>query len=227
MEVHQHHLKLRSGKFSIERQHDQNLGLTERLVSMFLAGVLISRGITRPFKSKFLYGAYLAYRGFTGQCFFYEQLGIDARHTKAVNIRGEFEIDRPAKEVYDYWRNLNNLPGSIDYLLDVDVVDESHSHWKSKILNDLLPVKWDAEIVKDEPGRLIGWKASSDTLLNHVGKVMFEEIGDGSRTLLKVVLSYQPLAGGVGIGLARLANPYFEGLLKKEIRNFKHVIENN
>jgi uncharacterized membrane protein len=123
MELHESNLKLRSGKFSIERHHYENIGLTERLVSMFLGGVLISRGITRPFKSQFLYGAYLAYRGFTGQCFFYEQLGIDARHSRAVNIRGEFVIDRPAAEVYKYWRDLNNLPASIDHLLDVNVIE--------------------------------------------------------------------------------------------------------
>lgn len=226
MKTHEHNLKLRSGRFSIERHHYENIGLTERMVSMFLGGALMARGIKRPFKWPFLYGIYLTYRGFTGQCFFYEQLGIDAKHSRAVNIRGEFEIDRPPQEVYNYWRNLNNLPGSIDHLLNVKVIDENHSYWKSEVLKDLIPIEWDAEIVKDEPGRLIGWRSSSRSLLNHVGKVIFEESGNGSRTLLKVVLSYQPFAGGIGIGLAKFANPYLEGLLKKEIRNFKHTIEN-
>lgn len=219
------HLKLRSGRFSIEKHQYENIGWSERMVSMFLSGALISWAVRRPSKTKFVYGAYLAYRAATGRCLLYEQLGIDAKKPKAVNIRGEFEIDRPAPEVYTYWRDLNNLTDSIQHLLDVKVIDEHSSHWKSKVLGNLFSIDWDAEIVKDEPGHLIGWQSSAGALIHHVGKVEFNPTGDGQGTILKVVLSYRPPAGGVGIGVAKLLNPYLEGLLKKEIKNFKHTIE--
>jgi len=225
MEVHETHLKLRSGKFSIEKQHLENVGQTERLVSVFAGAVLLARGIKNPFKPGFLYGAYLAYRGFTGHCLLYEQLGIDSTKPQVINIRGEFVIDRPAKEVYTYWRNLNNLPGSINHLLDVKMIDEHLSHWKTKVLGNLLPVDWKAEIVKDEPGHLIGWRSTSDSVLQHTGKVEFDETADGLGTTLKIVLSYHPPAGGLGIGLGRLLNPYLEQRLTKEIKTFKHQIE--
>ncbi|WP_133577789.1 SRPBCC family protein [Pedobacter metabolipauper] len=225
METHQTNLKLRSGNFSIEKHHYENVGLTERMVSMFLGGVLITRGIRRPFKGQFLYGAYLTYRAFTGRCLFYERFGIDSNNPMAVNIRGEFVIDRPAAEVYAYWRNFENLPGSIAHLLDVKVIDGNLSRWKSNILGKLFSINWDAEIVKDEPGRLIGWRSASGSLIHHVGKVTFEETPDQTGTILKVVLSYHPPIGGVGIGLAKLMNPFLESLLKKEIKSFKHKIE--
>lgn len=224
MELHQHNLKLRSGNFSIEKYQYQNIGLTERMVSMFLGGALISRNITRPFKSPFLYGAYLSYRGLTGHCLLYERLGIDATNPKAINIRGEFEIDRKPAEVYAYWHNVENLPGSIRHLLNVKVADESLADWKSKILNKMFSLNWDVEIVKDEPGYLIGWRSAHGNILGHVGKVTFEESRNGG-TLLKVVLSYHPAAGGVGIALGKILNPYLEYLLKKEIKSFKHTIE--
>jgi uncharacterized membrane protein len=225
MSIHQTNLKLRSGKFSIEKQHYENIGLNERMVSMFLGGILISRGITRPFRGPFLYGAYLAYRAFTGRCLVYEQLGIDASKPHAINIRGEFIIDRSATDVYTYWRNLKNLPGSIKHLLNVEMVDENLSRWKSNVMGNLFAIDWAAEIVKDEPGRLIGWRSAPGTLLHHVGRVEFAETPDQRGTLLKVVLSYHPPAGGVGLGLAKLLNPYFETLLKKEIKSFKHIAE--
>ena len=59
MVIHDETLKLRSGKFSIQREVRRNLGFTERLVSVFLGGALLSKGITNPFKSRFWYGAYL------------------------------------------------------------------------------------------------------------------------------------------------------------------------
>lgn len=225
MSTHPTNLKLRSGKFSIERHHYENIGINERMLSMFMSGILISRGIKRPFRGQFLYGAYLAYRAFTGRCLIYEELGIDANKPHAINIRGEFVIDRPPHEVYTYWRNLNNLTASIKQLLNVEMIDENLSRWKSKVLGNVFAVDWNAEIVKDEPGRLIGWRSAPGTLIHHVGRVEFAAAADPQATILKVVLSYHPPAGGVGLGLAKLLNPYFESLLKKEIKNFKHVIE--
>ncbi|MEQ7800375.1 YgaP-like transmembrane domain [Pedobacter sp. ASV1-7] len=225
MIMHQNTLKLRSGKFSIEKQHYENIGLNERMVSMLLGGFLIGRGIKRPLRTSFLYGSYLAYRAFTGHCMFYELLGIDASRPHAINIRGEFIIDRPAKEVYTYWRNLSNLPVSVNHLLNVEMEGENLSRWKSNILGNVFPVDWHAEIVKDEPGRLIGWRSAPGTLIHHIGRVEFAERPDSEETLLKIVISYHPPAGGIGLGLAKLLNPYFESLLKKEIKTFKYKIE--
>lgn len=223
--IHQTNLKLRSGKFSIERHHYENIGLTERMISMFLSGVLITRGIKRPFKGQFLYGSYLAYRAFTGRCLLYEKFGIDASKPRAINVRGEFIIDKAPAEVYAYWRNLSNLPGSIEHLLNVEIKNNRLSHWKANVVGNLLSIDWDAEIVKDEPGRLIGWRSLQGAMMHHVGRVQFEDAPGGNGTILKIVLSYHPPAGGLGMGLAHLLNPFFETLLKKEIKNFKHVIE--
>ncbi len=219
-------LNLRKGNFSIEKRQYVNVGFNERLVSMLLGGVFMGSSLPNPFKTRFLYGAYLAYRGFSGNCLFYDYLGIDGKKQQAVNIRGEFEIDLPPAEVYAYWRNLKNLPGTISTLLHVDLVDEHLSSWKSNVLGNLFSVKWDAEIVKDEPGRLIGWRSSQSTLMDHVGRVEFEEAPGQGGTLMKIVLSYRPIIGGIGIGIAKILNPYFEHLLQKEIKNFKYAIEN-
>jgi uncharacterized membrane protein len=223
MEIKHHNLNLRSSNFSIEKEHYQNIGISERLFSVFLGGILLSRGITRPFKAPFLYGAYLTYRGATGRCILYDQLGIDAHTTKAINIRGEFEIDSPPALVYAYWRNLENLPGSLKHLLDVEVVDGKTSHWKTNILGKFFSVGWDAKIVKDEPGKLIGWSSSRDSLIHHVGRVTFAESQDGLGTKLKVVLSYHPPVGALGMGVARLINPYLQGLLVKELKTFQYT----
>ncbi len=225
MNTAEQHLDFRSGTYTVERRHYENIGFNERLASMLLGGILIGSALKNPFKTRFLYGMYLTYRGVTGNCLFYDYLGIDGKKPQAINIRGEFEIDMPPAEVYAYWRNLKNLPGTISRLLEVDVVDEHHSVWKSHVLGNLLAVKWEAEIVKDEPGRLVGWQSAKGPLLRHVGRVEFEETPDGRGTLMKVVLSYRPLIGGIGVGISKLINPYFEHLLSKEIKNFKYRIE--
>lgn len=225
MVIHDETLKLRSGNFSIQREFRRNLGFKERLVSVFLGGALLSKSLKNPFKSKFWYGAYLTYRGFSGRCVIYDQLGIDARKQHAVNIKGEFVIDKPAQEVYSYWRNLSNIPASINHLMDVEMIDENLSKWKSNVLGSFLPINWEAEIVKDEPGNLIGWRAIKGSMLPHVGRVEFEKTPDGAGTILKIVLSYRPPAGGLGVGVSKMMNPVFEEMLAKEIKTFKHKIE--
>lgn len=225
MKTEHNHLNFRSGRYSIEKRNYENVGLNERLASMLLGGILIGSSWKNPFKSRSLYGAYLAYRGLTGKCILYESLGIDGKKPQAVNVRGEFEIDLPPSEVYSYWRNLKNLPGTIRKLLNVEVVDEHLSTWKTATLGHLVSLKWDAEIVKDEPGRLIGWRSVSGGMLRHVGRVEFEPSADGQRTMMKIVLSYRPIIGGVGLGISKLLNPYFEHLLEREIKNFKYEIE--
>lgn len=192
---------------------------------MFLSGALIARGIKNPSRSRFIYGAYMGYRALTGRCLIYEQLGIDASKPRAVNIRGTFEIARPAAEVYAYWRNLTDLPGRLSHLLDVKILDNQLSRWKSVVMGNLFAMDWEAEIVKDEPGSLIGWRAARGSVFQHVGRLQFEETTDGSGTILKIVLSYHPPIGGLGLGIAKLLNPLLENLLRKEIRSFKHSIE--
>lgn len=218
-------LNLRSGNYSIEKHHYENVGLKERMVSILLGGLLIGTSWKNPLKNRALYGAYLAYRGFSGRCMVYDSLGIDGKRPQAVNIRGEFDIDLPPAEVYSYWRNLKNLPGALSKLLNVEVVDEHLSNWRSAAIGDLISIKWQAEIVKDEPGHLIGWRSVSGSFLHHVGRVEFDPIDGGQRTLMKIVLSYRPLVGGIGYGISKMINPYFEHLLKKEIKNFKYKIE--
>ncbi|MGY4384789.1 putative membrane protein [Pedobacter sp. UYP24] len=214
-------LQSRIGKASNDKHPYQNLGKSERLISVFFGGLLLGRYITRPFKTPFLYGAYLTYRGATGKCLFYEQLGIDASTSKAINIRGEFEVDKSAAELYAYWRNLENLPGSLKHLANVKVIDGQISQWKSNLPGKLFNLHWEAEIVKDEPGRLIGWSSLPGSFLKHVGRVTFEEKADGTGTIMKVVFSYHPPAGGLGMTIAKLVNPYLEALLDKEMSTFR------
>lgn len=52
-----------------------NVGDTERLLSMFGAGVFATCGLLRGSLTFMALGAGLAYRGFTGHCHVYEALG--------------------------------------------------------------------------------------------------------------------------------------------------------
>jgi len=207
-----------------------NLNWPERYISI-AAGVKLSfSGMRNIFKSPFTSilklgaGGYLVNRGITGHCELYSQAGKLSTSPVNVNIRTAFSIDKPRQEVYDFWRQLDNLPLFMKHLDKVDVVDEKRSHWVLKLPTGVAKVSWDAEIVRDEPGYMIGWSSLPDSIIDNAGKIRFRDTEDGG-TLIDVVISYQPPAGGLGASLAHVFNPLFKKLVDDDVQNLKQYMD--
>jgi uncharacterized membrane protein len=209
---------------------DINLNWPERYISI-AAGVKLSfSGLKNIFKSPFTSllklgaGGYLVNRGISGHCELYSQAGKINTSPVNVNIRSSFSIDKPRNEVYSFWRKLDNLPLFMNHLERVDVIDEKRSHWVLKLPTGVANVSWDAEIVNDEPGYMIGWSSLPDSIIDNAGKVRFRDTENGG-TLVDVVISYQPPAGGFGASLAHVFNPLFKKLVDDDVQNFKQYMD--
>ncbi|MGZ3874184.1 MAG: SRPBCC family protein [Mucilaginibacter sp.] len=207
-----------------------NLNWPERYVSI-AAGVKLSfSGIRNLFKSPFTSllklgaGGYLVNRGISGHCELYSQAGKLSTSPVNVNIRSSFSINKPRTEVYNFWRKLDNLPLFMKHLERVDIIDEKRSHWVLKLPTGVANVSWDAEIVHDEPGYMIGWSSLPDSIIDNAGKVRFRDTEEGG-TLVDVVISYQPPAGGLGASLAHILNPVFKKLVDDDVQNFKQYMD--
>lgn len=210
-----------------------NVGQTERMVSVGLGAFLLSSGLgtltKHPIKGllRTLVGGALLYRGVSGHCPVYASMGktkgVD--HTQAVNIRTGLIVNKPKDEVYAFWRKLENLPLFMKHLSSVTEIDEKHSHWEAEVPGGIGKVKWNAEIVKEEEGEMIGWQSIPNATINNAGKVTFKEALGGGGTELEVVISYHPPAGEIGSGLAKWLNPVLEKMVRQDIMNFKEYIE--
>jgi len=207
-----------------------NLNWPERYLSI-AAGVKLSfSGIRNIFKSPFSSilklgaGGYLVNRGISGHCELYSQAGKLSTSPVNVNIRSSFSVSKPRTEVYDFWRKLDNLPLFMKHLENVDVIDEKRSHWVLKLPTGVASVTWDAEIVHDDPGYMIGWSSLPDSIIDNAGKVRFRDAEDGG-TLIDVVITYQPPAGGLGVSLAHVFNPLFKKLVDDDVQNFKQYMD--
>jgi uncharacterized membrane protein len=210
-----------------------NVGDNERIVSAALGAFLLSSGVSNLFKSplsaliKTGLGSYLLYRGASGHCMVYSSMGKTkgVSHTPAVNIRTSLVVNKPKAEVYAFWRKLENLPLFMKHLANVTEIDAKHSHWEAVVPGNIGKVKWNAEIVKEEDGYLIGWQSIPNSMINNAGKVMFHDALGGAGTELEVVISYHPPAGELGSGVAKLLNPVFEKIIRQDVMNFKEYIE--
>src|SRR5437588_11667288 len=127
-------------------QQAKNVGEPERVISMIGGGTLIAYGIQKKSWSGLglaALGGALVYRGATGHCDIYQSLGMNtARGRKGRNVSVLYElgvrvdktitIAKPPSEVYQFWRNLENLPRFMRHLESVKEIDNKHYHWVAK-----------------------------------------------------------------------------------------------
>jgi len=208
-----------------------NLNWPERYTSI-IGGVKLGWSgfkniFSSPFSSVLKIGAggYLLNRGLTGHCELYKRIGKLSTSPINVNIRSSFTVNQPRHKIYNFWRKLDNLPLFMKHLESVEIIDSKYSYWVLKLPADMATVSWHAEIVKDEPNEMIGWSSLPDSAINNAGKVRFQDTIDGTGTVVDIVISYQPPAGGIGAGIAQVLNPLFKNMVDKDVQNFKQYMD--
>ena len=205
-----------------------NVGTFERITSIVGGTLLVINGLKNRDKftsAKAAAGAYLIYRGASGHCALYEMGGKEhlPDTEKNINIKTILYVNKPRQEVYAFWRKLSNLPLFMKHLKSVKVIDESTSKWKASLPGYVGTFSWKAEIVKDEPGMLLGWNSLPGSGVDNAGKVEFRDADGG--TELRVIITYRAPLGIVGAGVAKLLTPAFEKIVEEDVKSFKRLIE--
>jgi uncharacterized membrane protein len=207
---------------------------------MAAGGILAALGIYRrsiPGTLIAVAGGVMLYRGATGHCHLYSAMGIntadeeEASSEKSVARRGihveqSFLIDRPAEELYRYWRNFENLPAIMSHLKSVQVLDEKRSHWVAeapRIAGG--SVEWDAEITRDKPNDLIGWRSLPGSDIDTVGQIRFEKALGDRGTQVHVYMDYVPPAGKLGHWVATVFGEAPARQMRDDLRKFKRLME--
>ena len=191
-----------------------NLGRNERIGSGLVGAALISYGVVRRDASSVvlgLLGTLLIYRGATGHCKCYEQLGIDTTSlsngrgvsgNSGIRIEHSVDVARSPMELYYYWHQLTNLPEIMRHVKSV-TVEGSRSHWVVAGPAGY-EVAWDAEFINEKPGELIAWQSLPDSVVHNAGSVRFRSLNEGRSTRITVALEYLPPAGKAGAVIAGL-----------------------
>src|SRR4051812_39613443 len=108
-----------------------NLGSFERWASAIGGTALIVSALRRQRLVRGLLGADLIYRGATGHSYLYQFLGVSSRpvgsqktpipYRQGIRVDESITINKPAAEVYQFWRRFDNLPYFMEHLLSVTV----------------------------------------------------------------------------------------------------------
>ena len=147
----------------------------------------------------------------------------DAKH-QGTRVRKSITVNRPADEVYAFWRNFENLPRFMKHLESVQVTGGGRSHWKAKAPAGTT-VEWDAEVYNEKEGELIAWRTLEGSQVASAGSVRFEPAAGGRGTKVRVVLKYDPPGGVIGAAVARLFGENPEQQISEDLRRFKQLME--
>ena len=215
-----------------------NVGKTERLVSGLAAAAVAAVALRRKRLRPLLIplAANLISRAVTGRCPVNRAIGRNSarggrgspvasvRRGEGIKVEKSVTVNRPAAEVYRFWRNFENLPRFMDHLESVIVIDETRSRWAAKAPAGT-KVEWDATIHNEIEDELIAWRSLPGADVNNAGSVHFMPSEDGSTTEVLVVLSYEPPAGKLGATVAKLLGEEPSKQVEDDLRRFKQVME--
>jgi uncharacterized membrane protein len=112
---------------------------------------------------------------------------------EGVKVTRSCTVRRNAEELFQFWRNLENLPRFMQHIVSVERVSDVESHWVVKAPGGR-KVEWNAVIFNEEPNRFIAWRTREGADVPNAGSVRFEPQSDGTTTV-KVALEYDPPAG--------------------------------
>src|SRR5690349_18630957 len=121
----------------------QNMKMSDVRRAMPFAGVfLILLGLVRRSPMSVLLAALgggIVYEGLkngmSSQATLYEK-GMPTQktisHGDGIRVEQEVVVQRQPQELYQFWRNLENLPRVMSYLESVKVISPMRSHWVAK-----------------------------------------------------------------------------------------------
>ena len=220
---------------------DVNVADVERWASALGGAALTAFGI-KQLKDRSPAGAALAaagtaliYRGATGYCPVYSAAGIntadghdDTREhlsgARGVNVEEVVTVNKPAAELYRFWRNFEQLPRFMDYLVSVRQLDQRRSHWVAKGPAGRR-VEWDAEIINEIPDELIGWRTLDGADVVSAGSVRFVAAPGGRGSQVRVRLQYAPPGGKIGAAIAWVFGKEPSQAIREDLRHFKQLME--
>lgn len=137
--------------------------------------------------------------------------------------RESIVIDKPADEIYRFWRSLEKLPTIMNYLDSITVIDEKRSRWVAKPLGGL-HVEWTSEIIADEPNRSISWRSTGDSEISTEGRILFEPLNHERGTRVTLEISLNPLPGvrSLSAPFSKLAAHV---AVRRDLRRLKQFME--
>jgi uncharacterized membrane protein len=221
---------------------DVNVAGLERWASALGGAALAAYGVRQVTVDRAWAGAMIAAaggvlmaRGGTGHCPMYAAAGFNTADGTADTrsalgggrgsvVEEVVTINAPAEQLFGFWRDFAKLPTFMDHLVSVQQMDYRRSHWVAKAPAGRT-VQWEAEIINEIPGELIGWRTLPGSDVVSAGSVRFKRATGNRGTEVRVRLQYDPPAGKFGTTVAWILGHDPSRAIREDLRRFKQLME--
>jgi uncharacterized membrane protein len=201
---------------------------TERWGSLLTGGAMVLAGLSqRSLRGAIMAiaGGTLAYHGATSEKSLTDKVTEAAGINKDLRVEKTVSIqNKSPEELYQFWRNFENLPTFMKHLKSVTTIDQNRTHW---VANAPLgnSVEWDADTITDRENQLISWASIPGTDVENSGFVRFQAGPPGRGTEVKVVIEYSLPGGVLTAALAKVFGENPEQQIGDDLRRFKMLME--
>jgi uncharacterized membrane protein len=127
-------------------------------------------------------------------------------------------------ELYRFWRAFENLPRAMRHLESVIDLGGRRSRWRAKA-HGLGTYEWEAEIINDEPGKVIGWRSLPGSDVTSAGSVNFDADRTNGGTRVTVRLQYDPPGAKLGALFAKAFGEDPGAQIRQDLQRLKKHLE--
>jgi len=169
-----------------------NVPAGERVATLLAGAGLVGLGLSRRSLGGLLaagVGAVALVRAVSGRCPVYRSRAI----RKGIHVRRVITIQAAPREIYDFWRDLTNLPRFMEHVESVVLEDAGVSRWTLEQGRKRL--RYRARITEDSPGQRLRWESLPGGDLDHLGSLDLREAPGDRGTELVVKMHYFPPGG--------------------------------
>ncbi len=134
-------------------------------------------------------------------------------------------IAKPSREeLFAFWRDFTNLPGFMENLERVELLEGDLSRWTIRAPGGTT-VDVETEIALEKPGELIAWRSVEGSGIGTEGRVWFRDAPGGRGTEVELIVAYKPPLGRAGQAIAKLFQREPAIQSRRDLRRFKMLME--
>ena len=133
-----------------------------------------------------------------------------------ATIEKSIDVRVPVSVAYGQWTQFEEFPQFMEGVEQVTQLDDSHVHWVAEIGGERR--EWDAEIVEQQPDRVIAWRSTDGT--SNSGRGEFTPIDEGTRVSVRMEHEPEGMKERVGSFLGADG-----GQVEDDLERFRELVE--
>lgn len=132
-------------------------------------------------------------------------------------------IGRPARELFDFWRDPTNLVQVMENIESIEALDRDRSRWTVKGPAGKR-YTWESVVTHEVPGEEITWQSAGGADIENNGRVQFIDAGERG-TVVRAVIAYDPPGGKVGQLVAKVLQREPRVQTRRDLHRLKQLME--